>query len=109
MTVVYNISPDRSRKLYDITLLSVRRLLVGERKLRPVGIGELSGTKAKALIRYRSRLSEADFARLVYLMKNLAPSIIESGEFTLADVLYGPPGERALFSHSEALAAASGA
>jgi hypothetical protein len=106
MTVVYNITPDRSRKLYDITVLSVRRILIGERKLRPVGIGELCGTKAKALIRYRSRLSELEFARLVYLMKNLAPAIIESGEFSLADVLYGPPGERALFSHKEALAAA---
>jgi hypothetical protein len=106
MTVVYNLSPDRSRRLYDITLLSVRRMLIGERKLRPVEIGSLLGTKGKALLRYRARLSEEEFARLVWLMRNLAPSLIESGEFSLADVLYGPANERALFSHEEALSAA---
>jgi hypothetical protein len=109
MTVVYNIPPDRSRKLYDITVLSVRRILIGERKLKPVDVGSLLGTKGKALLRYRSRLSELEFAKLVFLMRNLAPSIIETGEFSLEDILYGPPGERALFSHKEALAAASGA
>ena len=106
MTVVYAIDPVRSRRLYDITLLSIRRTLVGERKLKPVQTGALSGTREKALLRYRSRLSEAEFARLVYLMRNLAPSLIESGEFTLSDVLYGPENERALFSHTEALLAA---
>jgi hypothetical protein len=82
-------------------------MLIENRKLEPVQIGQLSGTKGKALIRYRARLSEEQFARLVYLMRNLAPSIIESGEFSLADILYGPSGEQALFSHIEALAAAN--
>jgi hypothetical protein len=109
MSVVYAISPERARQLYDITLLSIRRTLIGERKLKPVEIGSLLGTKAKALVRYRARLSEEEFAKLCFLMRNLAPSLIESGEFTLADVLYGPAGERALFSHEEALSAASGA
>jgi len=107
MSIVYGIAPDRARKLFDITLLSVRRMLIGQRTLKPVEVGQLSGTKAKALLRYRSRLGDAEFARLVFLMRNLAPSIIETGEFTLQDILYGPPGERALFSHTEALLASS--
>jgi hypothetical protein len=107
MTIVYDIPPERARQLYDITLLSVRRMLIGERKLKPVSASDLRATRAKALVRYRAQLSEAEFARLVYLMRNLAPSLIESNGFTLQSVLYGPPDERALFSHSEALAAAS--
>jgi hypothetical protein len=105
MTVVYGIEPNRARRLYDITLLSIRRMLIGERKLKPVQIGALSGTREKALLRYRLRLSEPEFARLMFLMKNLAPSLIEDGEFTLENVLYGRNDEISLFSHSEALEA----
>jgi hypothetical protein len=107
MSVVFSIDPTRSRQLYDLTLLSVRRMLLSERKLRPVSANELRNSRTRALLRYRSQLSEEEFARLCFLMRGLSPvAIISSGEFTLQDVLYGPPGERALFSHSEALAAA---
>jgi hypothetical protein len=95
MTIVYGLSPERSRKLYDITLLSVRRELIEERKLKPIRKEELIGTRAKALLRYKDRLTE--FARLVYLMANLAPAIIETGEFTLEEILYGSPLETPLF------------
>jgi hypothetical protein len=107
MTLVYEIPHDRARRLFDLTLLSVRRQLIGERKLKPIDPRALRSMKDKPLLRYRSALSEEKFSRLVYLMRNLAPSII--GEFSLSDVLYGPgpPREVALFSHQEALAAAS--
>ena len=98
MTIVYSLSPERSRKLYDITLLSIRRELIDERKLKPVRREELIGTRAKALLRYKERLSELQFARLVFLMQNLAPAIIETGEFTLEEILYGSGRETPLFS-----------
>ena len=97
MTIVYGLTPERSRKLYDITLLSIRRELIVERKLKPVKKEELIGTRAKALLRYRARLSEPQFARLCYLMQNLAPAIIETGEFTLEEILYGSRAETPLF------------
>ena len=97
MTIVYGITPERSRKLYDITLLSIRRELIDERKLKPVRSEELIGTRAKALLRYRGRLSALQFSRLVFLMQNLAPAIIETGEFTLEEILYGSRAETALF------------
>jgi hypothetical protein len=98
MTIVYGLTPERSRKLYDITLLSVRRELIGERKLKPVRTEELLGTRSKVLLRYRPRVSELEFARLVYLMQNLAVSLIEGGEFTLQEILYGSGAETPLFA-----------
>jgi hypothetical protein len=109
MTIVYSVPPERARRIFDLTLLSIRRILLDGRRLRPVDCSRLRSLKDKGLLHYRPpRLSEGDFARLCYLMHNLAPSLIESGEFTLEDVLYGPgpPREQALFSHAEALAAA---
>jgi len=97
MTIVYGLSPERSRKLYDITLLSIRRELIAERKLKPVAEESLVGTRAKALLRYRDRLGELEFARLVFLMSNLAPAIIETGEFSLNEILYGSSREVPLF------------
>jgi hypothetical protein len=107
LSVVYGIPSARARRLYDMTLLSIRRALIGERRLRPVDSATLRAHRVKPLLRYRAALSEAEFTRLIYLMRKVAPAIIESGEFTLNDVLYGPPNERPLFSHSEALAAAA--
>ena len=98
MTIVYGLKPERSRQLYDITLLSVRRELINERKLKPVRKETLMGTRGQVLLRYASRLSELEFARLVYLMHNLAVSLIEAGEFTLEEVLYGSPRETPLFA-----------
>jgi hypothetical protein len=105
LAVVYGLTPDRARWLYDMTMLSIRRALIGERRFRPVAPGTLCGTKAKALLKYQKRLPKEEFSRLVYLMRNIAPAVIESS--SLADVLWGPVGERALFAHREALAVAA--
>jgi hypothetical protein len=97
MTIVYGLTPERSRKLYDITLLSIRRELIDERKLKPVRVEDLLGTRSKVLLRYRPRLNELQFARLTFLMQNLAVSLIETGEFSLDEILYGSPLETPLF------------
>src|SRR5262249_54793426 len=101
MTVVFGIDPRRSRHIFDLTVLSVRRALLDERKLLPVSVYGLIGTRQKALVRYRHRLNEEDFSRLCFLMRGLAPSIIETGEYTLHEILYGAPGkEKPLFDRS---------
>jgi DNA-directed RNA polymerase specialized sigma24 family protein len=97
MTVVYSIPPNRARKLFDITLLSIRRILIADRKLRPIHAKELITTRAKALLRYRGRLSGEDFSRLCYLMHGLAPAIISSGEYTVKEILWGSSREIPLF------------
>jgi hypothetical protein len=107
MAIVYSIRPDRARRIFDITLLSVRRALVAERRLKPIDPATLRCHKSAPLLRYRAALSEEEFARLCYLMRNLAPSVIDDS--SLRDVLYGPANERPLFSHAEALAAAAAA
>jgi hypothetical protein len=98
MVIVYGLTPDRSRKLYDITLLSIRRVLIDERKLKPVAASDLVGTRGRALLRYQSQLTPGEFSRLAYLMRNLAPAIIEDGEFTLKEILYGSEREVPLFA-----------
>jgi HK97 family phage major capsid protein len=95
---VYGISPKRARRLHDATILALRRELVDERVLRPVNVRALTSTRAKALIKYRGELTEQEFARLVFLMRNLAPAIFETGEISLREALYGSPSrETALF------------
>jgi HK97 family phage major capsid protein len=102
MSTVFGISPRRSRHIFDLTLLSVRRVLIGERKPPPVNIYRLCGTRQKALTRYRHRLSAEDFDRLVYLMVGLAPVILESGEYTLFEAIHGAPHkEQRLFPDGE--------
>jgi hypothetical protein len=89
IVIVYGLSPDRARKLYDITLLAIRRVLIDKRKLKPVAAADLIGTRGRALLRYQGQLTPDEFSRLAYLMRNLAPAIIEDGEFTLKEILYG--------------------
>jgi hypothetical protein len=89
IVVVYGLTPERARKLYDITLLAIRRVLIDKRKLKPIVAADLIGTRGRALLRYANVLTPDEFSRLAYLMRNLAPAIIEEGEFTLKEILYG--------------------
>jgi hypothetical protein len=93
---IHRVSLDRSRRLYDLTLLAVRRDLLNVRKLRPVDPSELTSRTAKPLLRYRSRLGPLEFARLVFLTRNLSPATLLE-EFSLEEVLYGFPDEEPLF------------
>jgi hypothetical protein len=103
---VYGIAPDRARKIFDLSVLSIRRVLLDERRLRPLVFGR--DRQSRGLRVYQARLSVEEFTKLCWLMRNLPPSLIETEG--LHNVLYGPgsPAERALFSHAEAFRAASG-
>jgi len=96
MTIVYGITRARSRQLHDLTLLEVRRQLLDVMDIPEVEVSDLRGTRAIALAKYAALLVPADFSRLVYLMRNLAPIIIEQGRIDW--ILDGYPNARLLFA-----------
>jgi hypothetical protein len=95
MSIVYGIDPARSRVLHDATLLEVRRTLLDVVDIPEVEVADLRGTRAIALGKYASGLSSEDFSRLVFLMRGLAPAIIEAGRIDW--ILNGYPHARPLF------------
>jgi hypothetical protein len=111
--LVFGLSHARSRQLHDETLLSVRRELIGERRLRPVTPADLAGTKSAALMRYSRYLKPDEFTKLACLMKDLAPILVlrarqenalrilhgdgEAARQNLELVIYGSPDARPLF------------
>ena len=74
---VYNLSHDRSRELYDLTMLEVRRVLYDDLKRRePIPAGRLLGTRCAWMAAYRPLLSEPEFTKFVVLMRDLAPYLL---------------------------------
>jgi hypothetical protein len=74
---VHNLSHDRSRELYDLTMLEVRRVLYDDLKNRqPILAGRLLGTRCAWMIRYRPLLTESEFTKFVILARNLSPFIL---------------------------------
>ena len=69
---------ERSRELYDLTMLEVRRILYDDvaSKRSPVIPGQLHGTKLAWLTRYAPLMSPAEFTRFVVLMRDLAPYLL---------------------------------
>jgi hypothetical protein len=74
---VYQLSHARSRELYDLTMLEVRRVLYAEVKGRQQIIaGRLIGTRGAWMVRYRLLLTAAEFTKFVTLMRDLAPYLL---------------------------------
>jgi hypothetical protein len=73
---VFELSHRRSRQLYDLTLLEIRRALWDQTTHVPVTRGELKGTKGLPLTRYSNFLTRAEFSKFVLLMKDLAPYLV---------------------------------
>ena len=111
--LVYGLSHRRSRQLFDLTLLEVRRAVWSETKHPCITLGELRGTKQMPLSRYHNFLSPSEFSKFALLMKDLAPSLvllvrpqnatkIKAGEWTavrenLQLILDGDPEATPLF------------
>jgi hypothetical protein len=74
--IAFGLSHARSRQLHDLTLLEIRRELLGERRLSQILPADLAGTKIAALMRYGRYLKPEEFTKLAYLMKDLAPSLV---------------------------------
>jgi hypothetical protein len=76
---VYNLSHGRSRELYDLTMLEVRRILYDDvaRNRRAIVPGQLNGTKIAWMTRYAPLMSvPVEFSKFVVLMRDLAPYVL---------------------------------
>jgi hypothetical protein len=74
---VYGLSHARSRELYDLTMLEVRRVLYDDVKHRPCIVpGHLIGTRLGWIVRYAHLLTKDEFTRFAVLMRELAPYVL---------------------------------
>jgi Sigma-70 region 2 len=110
---VYGLAHKRSRELYDLTLLEIRRVLWAETTHGSISREKLKGTKSMPLLRYSNFLTPEEFTKFVLLMKDLAPYVvvlvkpenesrIKRGEWdavreNLVRILDGIPGATPLF------------
>jgi hypothetical protein len=113
---VFGLTHARSRELYDLAMLEVRRVLYDDIKRREqITPGQLYGTRSHWMTHCHALLSGAEFTRFVVLMRNLAPYLLlliidpskannhrrdrnpTIGRQTLELILYGHPDARTLF------------
>jgi len=73
---VFGLDHSRSRQLFDLTMVSLRRELVDSRRLVPVPPASLLGTKGHALFKFARYLSPEEFTRLAVLMRDIAPDLV---------------------------------
>jgi hypothetical protein len=74
---VYGLSHSRSRELYDLTMLEVRRVLYdGLPPRSPVAPGRLLGTRCAWMVRFAPLLTADDFTKFVILTSNLGPFVL---------------------------------
>lgn len=91
--IVYGLSPRRARRIHDYTVLEIRRTLLPVIEVPTIKPAGLKGTREAAMRKFADQLSSEDFSKLIYLMRNLAPAIIDN----LDHVLNGHPEARPLF------------
>ena len=74
---VFSLSHGRSRELYDLTMLEVRRVLYDDLPQRPqIPPGRLIGTRSAWVVRYASLLDAVEFTKFVTLTKDLSPFVL---------------------------------
>jgi DNA-directed RNA polymerase specialized sigma24 family protein len=93
MMKVFSISKERSRELYDQTLLEVRRQLLQYVKIPIVKVSQLRGTRQKPLASYFKTQGQDRFNKLVFLMGGVAPS----ANFNPNNLIDGSPFSKQLF------------
>lgn len=75
--MVYGLSHARSRELYDLVMLEVRRVLYSDLKGRePIPAGRLIGTRSAWIARYAALMDAEEFTRFFVLMRDLAPYVL---------------------------------
>ena len=77
--VVHSLTHDRSRELYDLTMLEVRRLLYGELITAPRATiipGQLVGTREAWMTRFAPLLSTGEFTKFFNLMRGISPFVL---------------------------------
>lgn len=74
---VYGVNHFRSRELYDLTMLEVRRVLYDDLQQRAqIAPGRLFGTRSSWLSRYASLMNPTEFTKFVALMRDLSPFVL---------------------------------
>jgi hypothetical protein len=74
---VYSLSHARSRELYDLTMLEVRRVLYDDIKPKhAIPAGRLLGTRCAWMTRYEPLLTPSEFVKFVTLAKDLSPFVV---------------------------------
>ena len=72
---VFSLSHGRSRELYDLTMLEVRRVLCDDLPQRPqIPPGRLIGTRGA----WMTRFDAVEFTKFVTLTKDLSPFVLLS-------------------------------
>lgn len=95
MVVYPSLSHTRSRELFDVTMLEVRRVLYGDFKRRePIIAGRLLGIRSAWMARYAPLMNADEFTKFTVLMRNLAPAVSRKN---IELILYGDPDAVPLF------------
>jgi len=114
---VFGLGHERSREVYDLTLLEIRRLLYDDLKRRqPIHPARLFGTRARWMARFSPLLTSEEFTRLAWLARDLSPFVVylvspesrsrrqdRNGSVTretLLWVIHGHPAARPLFGEA---------
>jgi hypothetical protein len=75
--LAFGLSHDRSRELYDLTLLEIRRLMYDDLPPRkPVHPNQLLGTRARWMMHLAPLMSPQEFAKFVWLARDLSPFVL---------------------------------
>jgi hypothetical protein len=74
---VYCLGHERSRELFDLSLLETRRVLYDDVKRRQNIIpGQLNGTRCAWMVRYADLLDANEFTKFVVLVRDLGPFVV---------------------------------
>jgi hypothetical protein len=74
---VFNLTHARSRELYDLSMLEVRRVLYPGLSARPpILAGRLIGTRASWMLRFRPLMDESEFSKFFVLVRDLSPFVV---------------------------------
>jgi hypothetical protein len=114
MSTVYGLGHGQSRRLFDLTLVAIRRELLTDRRVALICPSSLARTRSEAIIRYARFLSAGEFSKLAMLLKDIAPSVVltinpvracavrrgepEATRGNLLLVLHGSATDRPLFA-----------
>jgi DNA-directed RNA polymerase specialized sigma24 family protein len=111
---VYGLNHDRSRELYDLTLLEIRRLMYDDfapRKIVPPS--RLAPTRSRWAVRFSPLMTPTEFTKFAYLTRDLSPFVLfliapkassrrqdrnaPVGRDNVRWILYGHPEAKPLF------------
>jgi hypothetical protein len=78
LQIVHAVDLKQGRLIFDRTLLELRRtMLAGRERFPEINISVLKDKRERGLLKFKPFLSQPNFDKLIYLMRGLAPAIID--------------------------------